>query len=175
MRSDVILVFGGGVGERGKPGSSTFERASYAARLYRAGLAPKVIFSSGYQQFNRKDSEDMQKIALAEGIDPEAIIIENKAANNYENVTSCLTLMAGRGFSSAVVVSGQYNMFRTKLLFDCQLALYPESVVTQDSLYLTPVDESIFFHPQAGSRLEQLKAILHEYTAIVYYWWLGRI
>ncbi|MBW1696460.1 MAG: YdcF family protein [Deltaproteobacteria bacterium] len=173
--SDVILVFGGGVGEKGKPGTSTVERARFAARLYRAGLAPRVVFSSGYQQFNRRDSEDMQKFALAEGVDPEAIIIENKAANNYQNVTNCLALMAEGGFSSAVVVSGQYNMLRTKLLFDRQLALYPESRITQDSLYLTPVDESIFFHPRAGSRLEQLKAILHEYAAIVYYWWLDRI
>jgi uncharacterized SAM-binding protein YcdF (DUF218 family)/glycosyltransferase involved in cell wall biosynthesis len=174
-RSDVILVFGGGVGESGKPGTSTFERAHYAARLYHEGLAPKVIFSSGYQQFKRKDSEDMQKYALAEGIDAKAIIIEDKAANNYQNVTNCLDLMTGHGLTSALVVSGQYNMLRTKLLFDRQLNFYPESGITQESLHLTPVAENIFFHPQDGSRLEQLKAILHEYAAIVYYWWLNRI
>ena len=75
----------------------------------------------------------------------------------------------------ALVVSGQYNMLRTKLLFDRQLNLYPESGITQDSLHLIPVAESIFFHPRAGSRLQQLKAVLHEYAAIVYYWWLDRI
>jgi len=174
-RSDVILVFGGGVGESGKPGTSTLERARYAARLYHEGLAPKIIFSSGYQQFNRKDSENMQKFALAEGIGPEAVIIENSSANNYQNVTNCLALMAELGLGSALVVSGQYNMLRTRLLFDRQLNLYPESGITQDSLHLTPVAESIFFHPRAGSRLQQLKAVLHEYAAIVYYWWLDRI
>lgn len=173
--SDVILVFGGGVGESGRPGTSTHERARYAARLYREGLAPKVIFSSGYQQFNRKDSENMKKFALAEGIPAWDIIIEDKAANNYQNVTNCLALMTGHGLTSALVVSGQYNMLRTKLLFDRQLNLYPESGITQDSLHLTPVAENIFFHPQVGNRLEQLKAILHEYAAIVYYWWLDRI
>ena len=175
VRSSVILVFGGGVGETGRPGISTLERTHYAVELYQKHYADRIIFSSGYQQFRRKDAEDMVNIASGEGVPRESIIIEETAANNYENVVNCLALMRSHGFSSAIVVSGQYNMLRTKLLFEHQYELDPAHGLPSDSLHLAPVAGSIFFHPVEGSRFAQLTAILHEYAAVVNYWWRGLI
>jgi len=175
VKSDVILVFGGGLGETFRPGSSTLERSNFAVKLYQRGLAGKIVFSSGFQQFTRKDAEDMSKVAFSEGVPAGDILIDNQAANNYENVVNCLRIMASRNYTSALVVSGSYNMLRTRLLFERQLKLFPASGITPGSIHLVPAAESIFFHPVEGDRLAQLKAILHEYLAIIDYWWLGRL
>ena len=175
-KASVILVFGGGLGETGRPGTSTIERAHFAADMYRRGVAPKIIFSSGFQQYRNKDVEDMRKIALAEGIPPADILLETNAANNYENVLYCLKIMTELNYFSAVVVTSPYNTRRTELIFDHLLdEKVSPGVITQDSLHLVPVESPIFFHRLESSRLAQFRAILHEYAAIVYYWWLDRI
>ena len=171
---DVILVFGGGVGESGAPGSSTFERTDFAARLYRQGMAGWLVFSSGYQQLSRFDVEDMLKVAAADGVPRSRVIIEDTAANNYENVTRCLAIMARDGYRSALVVTGRYNTRRTRLIFDSLLEEGRAPGVTPDSIRIVPPSESIFFS-QDSDRLDQWKAVFHEYAAILYYWWLGRL
>ncbi len=174
-RADVILVFGGGLGETGRPGTSTIERAHFASDLYHEEIASKIIFSSGFQQLRSMDVEDMRKIALARGVRPEDILLEAKAANNYENVLYCLKIMDDLNFSSAVVVTSPYNTMRTKLIFDHLLEQVSPGVITQDSLHLVPVKNPVYFHRSEGSRLAQLRAILHEYAAIIYYRWLDRL
>lgn len=44
QKADVIVVFGGGVGETGSPGKSTIERTRYAVELYKQDYAKKIIF-----------------------------------------------------------------------------------------------------------------------------------
>ena len=168
--SDVILVFGGGVGETGRPGSSTFERAIWAARLYREGVADKIVLSSGYMQLSRHDAEDMLKVVLADGVPASNVIIENRAANNYENVRNCLEIMQQQGFNSAVVVTGRYNTLRSRLLFGAHLDNYQLPGATVDSLHFVPPRESIFFH-QDSDHLAQFEAVLREYAALLNYWW----
>ena len=39
----------------------------------------------------------------------------------------------------------------------------------------TPVPESQFYSHTRGASLEQIRGILHEYAALVNYWWKGWI
>ena len=117
----------------------------------------------------------MRKYAVAEGVAPEDIILETKAANNYENVLYCLELMTDLEYSSAIVITSPFNVLRTELILENLLEqVYPVSL-SRDSLHLVPVKNPIFYHRQEGNRLAQLRAILHEYAAIIYYWWMGKI
>ncbi len=170
-RSDVILVFGGGVGETGRPGSSTFERAAAAVDLYRGGLAPRIIFSSGYQQNRSRDVENMHRIALADSVPPEDILLETTSANNYGNVTNCLELMDSLDCRSALVITGEMNALRSRLVFKRLLRERASSGISIDSIRLAPVKPSIFFDPVNGDRLAQWRAVIHEYLAILWYWW----
>lgn len=38
-------------------------------------------------------------------------------------------------------------------------------------VYYTPVEKSHFYSYGRGASLEQVRGILHEYAAIVVYWW----
>ena len=116
----------------------------------------------------------MFKVAGAEGVPQSRVIIEDTAANNYENVLRCLEIMNQRGFNSALVVTGRYNSLRTRLIFGSLLEKGLAAQVRPDSVKIVPPAESIFFI-RNGSRLDQWKAVIHEYAAILYYWWLDRI
>jgi len=45
------------------------------------------------------------------------------------------------------------------------------SGISIDSIRLAPVKPSIFFDPVNGDRLAQWRAVIHEYLAILWYWW----
>lgn len=164
QRSDVIVVFGGGVGETGSPGKSTIERARYAAQLYHEGYSDKIIFSSGYT-FTYNDAENMRLIALSAGVPDKDIILEQKANSTYENVISTRPILYRKKWDSILLVSSPYNMRRASLVFNKQA----EDI----KVFYTPVKNPQFYSRAGGVKLEQIKAIMHEYLGILYYFWKG--
>ena len=165
-KADSIVVFGGGVGETGSPGKSTIERARYAAELYDKGYANKIIFSSGYT-YTTNDAENMKLIAKSMGVDEEDIILEQRANRTYENVVCSKEILDERGWDEVILVSSPYNMRRAQLVFN----RWGSDV---EVLYV-PVKKPQFYGRAEGVKLEQIKAIMHEYLGIVYYWWKGWI
>ncbi|MFC1621057.1 ElyC/SanA/YdcF family protein [Candidatus Omnitrophota bacterium] len=161
QHSDAIVVFGSGVGETGRPGASTIERARYAAQLYKKGYAGKIILSSAYT-YVYNDAEDMKLIALSSGVPGRDIILEQKARSTYENVVYSKEILDDHGFTSVLVVSSPYNMRRASLVFNKQ--------AKDIKAVYVPVKMNQFYDRDSGIRLEQMKAIAHEYLGIAYYW-----
>lgn len=162
QQSNAIVVFGGGVGEGGRPGESTIERARFGAKLYLLGFAPYVVFSSGYN-YKSNDSEDMKLVAMSMGVQEKAIILEQKANSAYENVRYVSNIAKKEGWDSILVVSSPYNMRRVKFVFD----RWGDNL----KVTYTPVSEPKFYDTNSGNRWKQFQAILHEYLGILYYWW----
>jgi len=160
QKSDVILVFGGGVGETGSPGKSTIERARYAAELYKQGYAGKIIFSSGYT-YIYNDAENMKLFAVSIGVPWKDIILEEKANSTYENVVFSKKILDQNNYKRVILVSSPYNMRRAKLILDRQCR--------DLSIIYAPVNNSQFYSRENGVKLEQIKAIIHEYLGIIYY------
>lgn len=166
QKASAIVVFGGGVGETGSPGKSTIERARYAAQLYNAGFAKRIIFSSGYFYiFN--DAENMRLIALSMGVAQKDIILEERANSAYENVVFSKQILDRNKWDSILLVSSPYNMRRASLVFKRHGG--------DTKVIYTPVKASQFYDRRHGIRLEQIRALLHEYLGIVYYWFKGYI
>jgi uncharacterized SAM-binding protein YcdF (DUF218 family) len=137
-----------------------------AVELYRAGFAPLLVFSSGYV-FAFPEAEVMRDLAQSQGIPAAAIILEPRARNTRENILFVGDLLRARGIRSALLVTSPYHTRRALLSWH---RLLPDVTVTS-----TPVPVSRFYahHPWSGASLEQLKGLLHEYAAIVAYWWRG--
>jgi len=161
QKADAIVVFGGGVGETGSPGKSTIERARYAVELYSLGYAYKIIFSSGYT-YTYNDSWNMRLFAISMGVPEEDIILEQKANSAYENVIFSKEILDRYKWDSILLVSSPYNMRRAELVFNKQ-AKYIK-------VFYTPVQNSQFYDKSGKIRFEQIRAILHEYFGIGYYW-----
>lgn len=166
QKADAIVVFGGGVGETGSPGKSTIERARHAVKLYKDGYASNIIFSSGYT-YIYNDAENMRLFAISMGIPEENIILEQEANSTYENVRFSKDIIDRNGWDSVLIISSPYNMRRVSLVFN--------KWGNDIKVRYTPVEEAQFYDKIYGRRLEQIRAILHEYLGIVYYWFKGYI
>ena len=160
QKADVILVFGGGVGETGSPGKSTIERARYAAELYKNGYADKIVLSSGYT-YMYNDAENMRLIAISMGVPDEDIILEKNASSAYENVIFSKQIIDDKKWNKVLLISSPYNMRRVSMVFNkwCK----------DKTIFYTPVKKSQFYDRIERTRMEQIMAIIHEYLGIVYY------
>lgn len=166
VSADAIVVFAGGVGESGKLGTGFQERVSQAVKLYKAGYAPRVIFSSGYI-FTLHEAEVMKGVAVDSGVPPDAILLEEHAANTFENVAFTNRILADHGWRRVLLVSSPYHMRRAMMTWRHAA---PDVTVTP-----MPVPQSEFYASAWGASFDQIRGILHEYAAIVAYWWSGRI
>ena len=142
------------------------DRVKEAIDLYKAGRAARVIFSSGYQ-FAFREAEVMKDLAIANGLPESAIHLETQASNTFENVSFVDAILKREQWQSVLLVSSPYHMRRALLTWS---RVAPEIAVTA-----TPVPTSQFYTHGRGASFEQIKGIVHEYVAIVVYWWRGWI
>jgi uncharacterized SAM-binding protein YcdF (DUF218 family) len=175
-RSDCILVFAGGTGESGKAGQGYEERVQFAVELYKKAVAKNIVFSSGYS-YVFKEPAVMKALAVSLGVPEQAILLEEKAVNTYENIKFSRALIKKKGWHTVVIVSSPYHLRRVKLV--------AEKIAADLRINYAPIPHSLFFaHPLRDEqgrlilrRIKpyQAKAILHEYAAIIYYWIKGYI
>lgn len=164
--ADAIVVLAGGVGESGQAGGGVQERISQAIALYNTRVAPRIIISSGFV-FAQPEAQQMKGIAEAAGVPADAIVLEERATNTYENVTFTHEILSRNGWRSIALVSSPYHMRRAILTWRKSA---PEIDVTA-----TPPENSLFYAHRRGASLTQIRGLLQEYAGIVYYWWSGRI
>ena len=165
-QADAIVVFAGGVGESGEAGGGYQERVKQAVDLYRAGYARHVVFSSGYVWAFR-EAELMRAVAVSSGVPAEAITLELKATNTFDNVRYSREILGSRGWSSALLVSSPYHMRRAMGVW--------ANVAPEVRVIPVPVENSQFYQHGRGASLHQIRGIAHEYAAIAAYWYWGWI
>ncbi len=163
-QADAIVVFAGGAGELGKPGSGHQERAKQAIDLYQDGRAPWVIFSSGDRP-TFQEARALKALAVEYGVPSSAIILETKAASTYQMVVLVGAILHQNGMQSILLVSSPYHMRRALWTF--------RKMVPEITVVPAPVPHSRFYSHTWGADLEQIHGILHEYAAILFYWWKG--
>ena len=103
-KADVIIMLGGG--DAG--------RMEKAAELYHAGYADYVMITPESADIYPQSTE----FALELGIAEDAIIEEYKATSTYTNAVESLNIMDDYGFNSALVVTSDYHLKRSKLIYD---------------------------------------------------------
>ncbi len=173
-KDDAIVVFAGGVGESGRAGQGYEERVQYAVDLYKKGYAKNIIFSSGFS-YVFKEPLLMKVLAISLGMPQEAIILEDKATNTFENVKLSRNIIEKNGWKEILLVSSPYHMRRVSLVFN--------KIAKNIKVTYVPIPNSLFYsHPDKdmyGRRiwkrisLQQIKGVIHEYLGILYYWLKG--
>lgn len=173
QKADAIVVFAGGVGESGKAGQGYEERVDYAVKLYRQGYAPHLIFSSG-TQFVFNEADVMKSLAVSLGVPIEMIILEDKAANTYQNVKFTKEILDKRNWKKVLLISSPYHMGRVSLVV--------KKIAPQITFIYTPSESHFYSHEtqtkniiSRSINLNQIKGIAHEYFGIFYYWLKGYI
>lgn len=172
IKTDCIVVFAGGVGESGKAQDGYQERVKHAVELFNQGFAKNIIFSSGYMSVFQEPLV-MKALAISLGVPENAIILEDKAANTYQNVKFSTDILLRKGWNEILLVSSPYHMRRVSLVFN--------KIGKNIKVIYTPLINSSFYaHPQENLygrkiwkriNLRQIKGIIHEYLAIICYRW----
>jgi uncharacterized SAM-binding protein YcdF (DUF218 family)/glycosyltransferase involved in cell wall biosynthesis len=162
--ADAIVVFAGGVGESGDAGGGYQERLGHALELYRAGLAPKIVISSGFV-FAFKEAEVMRGIAIENGVPAAAILLETAAANTRQNVIYTAAILRREGWRRILLISSPYHMRRAVLSW--------KKAAPEIDVVPAPVATSQYYAHDRGASLTQIRGIVTEYLAILNYWWKG--
>ena len=118
--ADVIFVFGSA--DRAVP--------ARAARLHRAGHAPRILVSCSFGRltrgrFDRPEAHVFKAQLVADGVPAGAIVTEPAAANTLENIRFGMAALAARGLRprSALLVARGFVMRRCVATFARQ---FPE-------------------------------------------------
>ncbi|MGE3911685.1 MAG: YdcF family protein [Chloroflexota bacterium] len=108
VRSDAIIVISG---------DEALARYRDGVRLYRAGWAPKIIFSGAAWDGGYSNAEVMRGMALVDGVPDTAILVDPNGDDTYGNAVHTRTLMVQNGLRSAILVTSPYHLHRAVLTF----------------------------------------------------------
>ena len=166
--SDVIMLLGGGLGAHAECGSaelfSAADRAWMAARLYRAGKAPRIFITGG-------DVTSSTLPFLRDlGVPDEAMQASPGARNTEEEAKA----LADSGVRSVLLVTSAWHMPRARLLFERSgLAVTPCPTDFEMSYFGEPPLSWHDFVPNADA-LQHNSAALKELVALLGYTTLRR-
>jgi uncharacterized SAM-binding protein YcdF (DUF218 family) len=109
--------------------SNDLRVGEYAARLYREGWAPKIIFSGNRgsltSNWNEPEAEKFASVAVENGVPEEDIIKEPNATNTGENVSLTKKLLEEKGLKVSSLIAVQ-KPFMERRTYATIKKLWPE-------------------------------------------------
>lgn len=106
--ADVIIILGGGHGER----------VDLGVRLYHLGYAKNILLTGGYTGYETSEAQLMQRQALSSGVPKDDILLEEQARSTYENAKYSFEIIRSRKFKSAILVTSAYHTRRASMIFN---------------------------------------------------------
>jgi uncharacterized SAM-binding protein YcdF (DUF218 family) len=110
--ADVILVLGAAVWPGERPSPILLSRIQKGVELYHQGYADTLILSGGLGGNPPSEAEAMRRVAVQMGVPDAAIVLEDRSHSTQENIRNTAAIMAAHGWSSALVVSDPYHLYR---------------------------------------------------------------
>jgi uncharacterized SAM-binding protein YcdF (DUF218 family) len=126
--TEAIVLLGGGTRPQLPPRpmsemNEAGDRLSYAAQLYHAEKAPFIVVSGGFIDFfgsTVPESDAMRELLMAFGVPQNAIVLESRSRNTYENALYVRELADAEGFNSILLVTSGLHMPRSVAIFERQ-------------------------------------------------------
>jgi uncharacterized SAM-binding protein YcdF (DUF218 family) len=126
-RAPVAVVLGGGIDPPGRlhgPANlnARADRVLYAAELYHAGRAGRLLLSGGANPMisARSEAAVTRELLLALGVPAEAILVEEASRNTRENAAFSARLLRARGIERILLVTSALHMRRAVARFEAQ-------------------------------------------------------
>ncbi len=116
--ADAIVVLGARVEAGGGPSPTLRARALHAAELYRAHLAPLVVFSGGVGDFGPSEASVARDVVVAQGVPAAACVLEEASHSTRENARLTARVLRERGLHRVLLVSDPYHLARARWLFE---------------------------------------------------------
>ncbi len=183
--TDVVVVLGGGTESAEYPRqmvelNSAGDRVLYAGWLYKAGKTRHILLSGGNISWMdpkaHTPASDMKEILLKIGVPEQAIWLENRSRNTYENAEFCSNILKQNSTGPVLLITSAMHMPRAVDLFrhrGIDIIAYPvDYTVTQSGWehLFEPVWQTqvINLFPSA-SNLSLATRALKEILGVLYY------
>lgn len=115
-KSDCIIVLGAAV-QGGTPSPVFAERIRHGIDLYRAGYAPKLLFTGGLGEGQTHSEASVGRLIAAQQAVPECdILIEECSRTTMQNLSEARSVMRKYGLNSAIIVSDPLHMKRAMMM-----------------------------------------------------------
>ena len=170
IKTEAIVVLGGGISSEGAPTGTSAQRAEKAAVLWQQGYAPIVVPSGGPTLSRRRtEAEAMAIVLRGLGVPEEAIVLENQSYNTYQNAVESAKILRDRKIGKAILVTSRTHLLRASLTFNKQgIATIPIAAeFNKPRLNWNPVP--------SWRRAMKLQSALNEYIGILAYWLQGKL
>jgi uncharacterized SAM-binding protein YcdF (DUF218 family) len=178
-KADAILVLGGAVGAALPPRltvdlGAAGDRVLYAVQLYQAGKAPFLIACGGRLPWMKKELAEAQAMAAlwrAWGVPEEAILLETKSGNTYENALHSRRLLEAHGLKRVLLVTSALHMPRARALFRASgIDAVPAPT---DFEVVDRGDRTLMSWLPDAAALEGSTRVIKEYLGLGVYWIQG--
>ncbi|MDR6226268.1 YdcF family protein [Desmospora profundinema] len=110
-KRDVAIVLGAALWEE-EPSPALRERLEAALQLYEEGLVEVLVLSGGEGNDGISEAEGMKRYLAAKGIPAESLLLENQAANTWENLHYSQWIIQQAGATEVYLVTHDYHMKR---------------------------------------------------------------
>jgi uncharacterized SAM-binding protein YcdF (DUF218 family) len=137
--ADAAVIFGARVYASGAPSPLLADRIRTGVELYEAGLVPTLIMSGGDGADGFNEAQVMRDVAIADGVDPAAIVVDAAGVTTEATVANSMALLAPNGDAAprVIAVSQAYHLPRVQLSF----ATAGIDVLTVPAADLVPIGE----------------------------------
>lgn len=115
--ADVAVVLGAAVWAGGRPSPALTRRTLHAVQLARAGAVRHLLLTGGLGRHPPSEASVMRALAVAAGIEPARLVLEERATSTLESARECARIIAARGWSRVLLVSDSYHLPRARLAF----------------------------------------------------------
>ncbi len=116
--ADVIIVLGAAE-YRGRPSPVLEARLNHALWLYLKDMAPHIITTGGAGGDPMFTEGSVGRSYLTKrGVPPESIIVEGEGESTVHSVAAVAEIMVRMNFTSAIVVSDGYHIYRVKRMLE---------------------------------------------------------
>jgi uncharacterized SAM-binding protein YcdF (DUF218 family) len=111
--ADVAVVLGAAVRADGSPSPVLQGRLEHALALHRRGFVRKLLFTGGRGEgLPRSEAAAAKAWALARGVDPAVILIEERSRTTRQNLLEARPMLRHHGLRSVLLVSDPLHLPR---------------------------------------------------------------
>jgi uncharacterized SAM-binding protein YcdF (DUF218 family) len=131
LPADAAIVLGAAVADD-EPTPVFEERLRHAVVLYRSGQVKRLVMTGGLGPGDvLAESEAARAYAIANGVPPDAILVETASRTTKENLVNVLPLLSTHDLGRVLVVSDPLHMRRAlRMATDLGLDAYPSPTPT---------------------------------------------
>jgi uncharacterized SAM-binding protein YcdF (DUF218 family) len=115
--AEAIVVLGAAQ-YNGRPSPVLKARLDHAYELYQRGYAPAIITTGSYgPDPNFSEAQVSTRYLVQRGVEMTNIITEQGSGTTYDTIQAASELLKAKGWTTALVVSDGFHLYRAKRMF----------------------------------------------------------